>query len=243
VPSSSRRVTRLHSRDLVPLERRRATADAAAAVQEQIRAGRYGPGERLPSERELSELLSVSRPTVREALQALAALNIVEMRHGSGTYVSSLELEELLQPLGFALEVGTSAVVHLFELRLAIEPFAASLAAERATDEELVRIRTLVEGSSPETLTREELIQIDSEFHTLIVEAARNPLLIALHRSLGPIERQSRELTSRSPSAAKRAIAEHRRLLEALERRDPVAATLAMQQHLTRVREAAEITR
>lgn len=224
--------------DLVPLERRRATAAAVAALQEQIRAGRYRPGQRLPSERELSELLGVSRPTVREALQSLATLNIVEPRHGSGTYVSSLELEQLLAPLDFALEVGTAALAHLFELRLAVEPLAASLAAERATDDELTRLRALVDAASAAT-TREQLVELDIELHALVVEAARNPLLVALHRSLGTISRESRELTSRSRAATRRALADHRLLLTALERRDGAAAAAAMQEHLARVRAAA----
>jgi GntR family transcriptional regulator, transcriptional repressor for pyruvate dehydrogenase complex len=128
---------------LAPLPRRRATAGAIAAIQEQIRSGRLAAGERLPSERALSEALGVSRPTVREAVQSLAAMNILDVRHGAGIFVSSLGIHELLSPLRFALELGGPTVAQLFEVRLTLEPRAAELAAERASDEQVTAIEDL----------------------------------------------------------------------------------------------------
>jgi GntR family transcriptional regulator, transcriptional repressor for pyruvate dehydrogenase complex len=118
---------------LAPLPRRRATTGAIAAIQEQIRSGRLAAGERLPSEPALSEALGVSRPTVREAVQSLAAMNFLDVRHGAGIFVSSLGINELSSPMRFALELGGPTVAHLFEVRLTLEPRAAELAAERAS--------------------------------------------------------------------------------------------------------------
>src|SRR5262249_46636938 len=158
---------------VLPLDtpKRRATADAITAIQEQIRSGRLVPGARLPSERALSESLGVSRPTVREAVQSLAAMNILHVRHGAGIFVSSLDLDELLTRMRFALELSEPTVDNLFEVRIALEPRAAELAAKRATDEQIAGIvecagRLGRRGSSPE-----ELLELDVELHRRIVEA------------------------------------------------------------------------
>ena len=98
-----------------PLARRSATIDTIMSIKAQIQSGNIGPGERLPSERELSEALGVSRPTVREAVQSLAAMNILDVRHGTGIFVSSLDIGELLTPMRFALELTTPTFDHLFE--------------------------------------------------------------------------------------------------------------------------------
>ena len=185
-----------------PLPRRRATTDAIAAIQEQIRSGRLAPGERLPSERALSEALGVSRPTVREAVQSLAAMNILDVRHGAGIFVSSLGMDELLSPMRFALELSGPTVTHLFEVRLALEPRAAELAAERATDEQLAGIEDCVARHARRGLSREELLELDTELHRRIVEAAGNVLLVNLIASLAALSQRSRELTVKVPRRA-----------------------------------------
>jgi len=222
-----------------PLPRRRATTDAIAAIQEQIRSGRLAPGERLPSERALSEALGVSRPTVREAVQSLAAMNILDVRHGAGIFVSSLGMDELLSPMRFALELNEPTVSQLFEVRLALEPRAAELAAERATDEQLAGIEDCVARHARRGLSREELLELDTELHRRIVEAAGNDLLANLIASLAALSRRSRELTVKVPGVSKRTRDDHRAIVAAISARKPKQARDAMAQHLTNVRDAA----
>jgi len=222
-----------------PLPRRRATTDAIAAIQEQIRSGRLAPGERLPSERALSEALGVSRPTVREAVQSLAAMNILDVRHGAGIFVSSLGMDELLSPMRFALELNEPTVSQLFEVRLALEPRAAELAAERATEEQLAGIEDCVARHARRGLSREELLELDTELHRRIVEAAGNDLLVNLIASLAALSRRSRELTVKVPGVSKRTRDDHRAIVAAISARKPKQARDAMAQHLTNVRDAA----
>ena len=222
-----------------PPPRRRATTDAIAAIQEQIRSGRLAPGERLPSERALSEALGVSRPTVREAVQSLAAMNILDVRHGAGIFVSSLGMDELLSPMRFALELNEPTVSQLFEVRLALEPRAAELAAERATDEQLAGIEDCVARHARRGLSREELLELDTELHRRIVEAAGNDLLANLIASLAALSRRSRELTVKVPGVSKRTRDDHRAIVAAISARKPKQARDAMAQHLTNVRDAA----
>lgn len=138
--------------------------------------------------------------------------------------------------MNFAFEVDSTSMEHLFELRLALEPLAASLAAERADEDELERLKALVERASSRRLCRKQRLELDGEFHRLVVMATRNPLLIAFYRALAVMFRQSCEITSRAPTPVHETIAEYRQLLAALERRDAQAATAAMERHLGRVR-------
>ena len=111
-----------------PLARRTFVADAIRTIKDMILDGRLAPGQRLPSERALSEALGISRPTVREAIRSLQAMHILESRHGAGTFVASLSVEELLAPLQFVLSLADGGLEHLFEVRLMLEPGAAALA-------------------------------------------------------------------------------------------------------------------
>jgi GntR family transcriptional repressor for pyruvate dehydrogenase complex len=226
-----------------PLPRRRATTDAIAAIQEQIRSGQLAAGERLPSERALSDALGVSRPTVREAVQSLAAMNILDVRHGAGIFVASLGMDELLSPIRFALELSGPTVTQLFEVRLALEPRAAELAAQRATDEQVAAIEECVKRHSRRGLPRTELLALDTELHRLIVEASGNELLVNLIASLAALSQRSRELTVKVPGVSKRTRDDHVAIVEAIAARKPKQARDAMARHLTNVRDAASKTR
>jgi GntR family transcriptional repressor for pyruvate dehydrogenase complex len=226
--------------DLVALPRRRATFDAIEAIQDQIRRGNLRPGQSLPSERELSEALGVSRPTVREAVQALAAMNILDVRHGSGTFVASLNIGEVLMPLRFALELTTPAFDHLYEVRVQLEPLAAELAAKRATKEQLKAIQAALARLNKRGRTTEERVELDIELHSLIVAASQNELLITLVKSLEVLARRSRQLTIAVPGVAARARKMHGELVDAIVARKPAAAREAMAAHLTVVHQLAE---
>ena len=218
--------------EIQPIVRRRAAEEAIHILQEQIREGRFQPGERLPSERALAEALRVSRPTVREAVQALAAMNILEVRHGSGIYIASLEFAELMIPVEFALELTDPTVRSLFEVRLALEPLASELAARRATELHAAALEDCLRRTKRPRISRSDLIDLDIELHGLIVEASDNPLLKSVVKSLSVLSRKSRELTVRRAGAVPRAVAEHDAIVRAIVRRQPGQARQAMTDHL-----------
>ncbi len=116
----------------------------AARLLSLIAERKLRPGDKLPSERDLAATMQVSRPSLREALRALAMLNIVEIRQGSGTYVSSLKPEVLIEHLDFVFALDDSTFAELLEARQMLEPGLAAAAATRATDEELARLRACV---------------------------------------------------------------------------------------------------
>ncbi|HTJ34139.1 MAG TPA: FCD domain-containing protein [Dactylosporangium sp.] len=219
------------STEFTPVRRSTAAAEAMRSIQEMIVDGRLAPGQRLPAERELSELLGISRPTLRETIRSLVSLNILESRHGSGTYVAALSTGELLEPLQFVMALNERTVAELFEARLVIEPALAALAAARAGAADVAAMRSAL--ASPDR------VAADVTLHRLIAEAAGNPLLATMLQTLSTLGRASRALTSSRPGVLRRTAAEHQAIVDAIDRRDAAAAREAMTAHLTRIAAAA----
>jgi GntR family transcriptional repressor for pyruvate dehydrogenase complex len=216
--------------------RRSVTMDAAALIKDMIIDGRLHPGDKLPSERTLSDALGVSRPSVREAIRSLVAMHIVESRHGAGTFVSSLSLDELLRPLQFVVALAESGTRDLLDVRMLIEPGAAAFAAERATDEELELIRDTAMESTSATLGYDERARLDVEWHDLIVRSSHNGLLINLHQSISMLSAESRAITVRIDGIREQAVDDHTRIARAMMSRKASAAEQAMREHLENVR-------
>ncbi|WP_327010925.1 FCD domain-containing protein [Dactylosporangium sp. NBC_01737] len=209
------------------LQRTSAAADAARSIQQMIVDGRLAPGQRLPAERELSELLGISRPTLRETIRSLVGLNILESRHGAGTFVAALDTATLLEPMQFVMALNERTLGELFEARLLLEPALAALAAQRATDAQVAAMRAAIGGA--------EQIEADVRLHRLIAESSGNALLAAMLESLSTLGRSSRSITSARPGVRRRTAADHEAIVVAVERRDPDAARAAMTAHLERI--------
>jgi GntR family transcriptional repressor for pyruvate dehydrogenase complex len=216
-----------------------AAAEVVEAVQRSIRDGTYKAGGRLPSERAISDQLQVSRPTVREAIGALIAVGIVESRRGSGVYVAPPVPGELLRPLQFALELSDPTLLSLFEVRLALEPLAAGLAAERHGPADLEHMRRCVGLAAGERVSKQRFVELDSQLHMLIVEASRNSLLHNLVASLSWLSLQSRERTVREPGLQGASVRDHEAIVDAIASRNRIDAETAMRHHLQRVWDAS----
>lgn len=202
-----------------------------------IRENQLGPGDRLPPERELATLMGVSRSTLREALRALSILNIIEMRQGDGTYVSSLDIELLVEPLDHVLTMDSPTLTQLFEVRRILELGAIGLAAERISPEEL----TFLDGCLQRTIeSRERLdyatfLLADIDLHETIAQAARNPLLLRFVISMRVLGKASRERTVRLPGVVDQTIKDHKAIVEALKKKDALEAQASMLEHLNNV--------
>src|SRR3954462_1835981 len=183
--------------------------------------GELRPGQRLPAERELAVQLGVSRPSLREAIRALIALNILESRHGEGTFVSSLEPELLSEPIDFLLHVNDDALMSLFEARRVLEAGVAALAAERATDLELAELDDFVKAGRSKVGDAEAFIDHDVQFHQQLRILARSPVLASLLSSVSALSIASRRRTAQDPATRSRALADHRAMVKALRARDP----------------------
>ena len=227
-----------------PLARRTYVAEAIRTIKDMILDGRLAPGQRLPPERSLSEALGVSRPTVREAIRSLQAMNILESRHGAGTFVASLSVDELLRPLQFVLALAGGGLDHLFEVRLLLEPGAAALAAARASEEQIAGLRDCAARAEAEAVEDPEaMLTLDTELHERIVEASGNPLLQHLWAATSALGAESRAYTVRLPGVRPQTISEHHAIVEAIAARDAAAAEAAMTAHIARIRDAALASR
>jgi GntR family transcriptional repressor for pyruvate dehydrogenase complex len=156
------------------------TTAAIENIKGMIVSGELRPGDKLPRESELAERLGLSRNSLREAVRALAALNVVEARQGDGTYVTSLAPDVLLEAIGFGIElVRDSSLPELFEVRRVLEAAATAIAAIRITDGELASLRDCM-ARMDRAESVEELVRADEEFHHVVASATRNSVLIAL---------------------------------------------------------------
>jgi GntR family transcriptional repressor for pyruvate dehydrogenase complex len=215
----------------------------AARIISLIAEHQLRPGDRLPPERELAARMQVSRSSLREALRVLAMLNIVAIRQGSGTYVTSLKPGLLIEHLDFVFSIDDATFTELLEARLMLEPGLAAAAAARATDEELARLHACVSRSAAQADDPEAFLAADLELHQLISAAARNQIITRIMDGLMRLSMASRRRTVILPSVRTRSLQDHQAIVEALLRRDAQAAASSMQQHLENIlsslREAA----
>lgn len=220
------------SETFAAIQRQSATSAAIAQIKRLVASGTLRPGQRLPSERALSELLQVSRPTVREAVSALVAMGVLESRHGNGTYVTALSPELLAEPFLFVLDINRQSMLELFQIRLALEVRAAEVAAPEINAQALASLDREVQELTDNLDDIEAFVDADIAFHQVIHCATHNGLLLALMRGVSTLDRQVRIITSQERAAREGTVPAHQRILDALRERDPQAAADAMSSHL-----------
>lgn len=206
----------------------------ARAISTRIVSGDYAVGQRLPSERDLAQAHSVSRPTVREAIIALELDGLVEVRMGSGVYVIAASPND-----GRAGETDIGPF-ELLEARRGIEGEVCALAATRIDDETLAELRQLLEIMRADDVVRSE--EADRRFHETIARATQNSAMVASVEMLWNARARSPQYRLLSDKAHGAGVVprleDHMVIYEALAARDPDAARAAMRQHLTNVMEA-----
>ena len=217
------------------LQRQSAAAEAADMIRRMIVSGELRPGQRLPPERELCKTLGVSRPTVRETLRSLMAVNILESRHGSGTYVTALDTQTLTEPLRFVMALSPATVAELFEARLLLEPALAAMAATRAGTPQRERLAEVSRLARANLKKPQALLELDVELHQLIAAAAGNEVLVRMLETVNGLARTSRTVTVTVPGVAKATVSELDAIAQAVIGADPAAARQAMTDHLQRI--------
>ena len=205
-----------------------------------IQQRHLGPGDRLPAERELAASMGVSRSSLREALRALTVLGVTDMRHGTGTYVSSLEPELLVRPLSFVLSLSELASDQLFEARKVVEPAMAALAATRIDAATVERLDACVDRARAAIGDAEAFMATDLELHDTIREAAGNAILGRFMESIRALGLASRRRTGSRRAVQEQTVKDHRAIVAALRAHDPEAASAAMLDHLKNVERNAQ---
>ena len=191
---------------------------AASGIRALIVTGEYEPGSRLPSERELAQQLSLSRPALREGIRRLRSGGVLESRRGSGTYVS---------------EVDPHAV---YDIRARLEPLAAEWAALRRTDGEFAEMRRLVTLMSNEIDDPDIFNITDARFHNVVAHASRSPVLIGTLDRLDELALLTRTAIASDKRLRAASLLDVERVCAAIERKHPKRAANAMERHILNVR-------
>lgn len=197
------------------------TTQAIETIRAMIVDGRLRAGDQLPPEHELAETLGISRGSLREAVRALSHINILDVRRGDGTYVTSLEPQDLLSSMLFALDLASGeSLYQVLEVRRLLFPQAAALAAQRVTDEQLDALRQLVEQLEAST-DPGVIADLHVQFGDVVAAATGNDWLVAILGALQTAGDSVRRTWLHSqPILRAISIAHQRQMLTALETHD-----------------------
>ena len=212
------------------------TDEAIEKIKVMILSGELCAGDRLPREADLAARLRLSRSSLREAVKALSLVNILDVRQGDGTYVTSLEPPVLLEALRFVVDFQRDAsVLEFLRVRRILEPAAAAMAAERITPEQLRGLHELLDSLGPHP-DAAALAANDLEFHRQISAYSGNSALSSLLDALSGSATRARIWHGLTQTdAAERRLAEHRAILAALASRDPEVARSRATVHIANV--------
>lgn len=216
------------------LQTKRTYEEVVAQVREQLFSGTLKPGDRLPGERDLSVQLGIGRPALREALRALEATGLIILRKGKtgGAFISNGKARVIAENMSDLLRLSSISVDQLFEVRLWMQTGLARAACQRATKDDIERLRQNVlegEGLHSRGLSRQR-IEVNVEFHNILAEATRNPVAQIVIRGLtDALKALSHEVGS-YPIAS--LFDDRLSLVGALERKDEDAAAAAMERIL-----------
>jgi GntR family transcriptional repressor for pyruvate dehydrogenase complex len=216
-------------------------ARVTGQIENLIVTGHLQPGDRLPPERELARQFGVSRTVVREAVRALVAKSLLEVRSGSGTIVRSPTAESVSQSMALFLRAGQPQLdyARVHEVRRLLEVEIAGLAAERHTAEDLARMGEIL-GETDRILgetaaggdDRDRFAGNDVAFHDALARATHNELFVLLLDSIVDVMIQVRQMAFDVPGTPARAFGYHRAIFEQVKAGDPGGARQAMREHL-----------
>ncbi|SFJ70502.1 transcriptional regulator, GntR family [Streptosporangium canum] len=214
------------------------TDTAIDKIKQMILSGELAPGSRLPKEADLAERLGLSRNSLREAVRALALINVLDVRQGDGTYVTSLEPQLLLDAMSFVVDFHQDdTVLQFFQVRRILEPAATAMAATRMSESEVAELRKIL-AELPADPSVEQLVANDLEFHQHIAAGSGNAVLCSLIESLsGPTTRARiwRGLTQEN--ALEKTREQHAAICDAIASRQPEVARAWATVHIAGVEE------
>jgi len=197
-----------------PVQSKRLHQQVFEQIQEMLLSGRLKPGDKLPSERDLVELLKVSRNSIREALRSLEVLGIIECRQGGGNYIKLDVGAGLLEPMSIMFHLRGGKFTDILEVRRSLEASAVALAAERATPEQGRALMSLIESLKADP-SEAGSVRIDKELHFKIAELSGNALLMSFLSAISSLLESS---IKRGRVGIMRSIGNKAKLLEAHER-------------------------
>lgn len=218
--------------EIEPASRTTLVQSVAGQLISLISEGYLKPGDRLPSQQELTEKMQVGRSTIREALRSLAAIGLVEMKPGHGTFIKRMDAQTIIRPDLLALMIDESLTERLLEAREIIEPEIANLAAQRASDEDLATIREVLSKCEEAIEAGQPVYRLSVEFHRAVTAAAHNEVLLMFMDSILRLLVERGFLLERKPGFVEWELESHRGVYEYIIERDGRRARIAMARHI-----------
>ena len=178
-----------------PIKSKKIYEEIMEQIESLIVQGGFNPGDKLPSEREMAERLGVSRGSVREALTALAAIGILDIRPGEGTFVASTSDQDTIEALAMIWSVERNSLAELMEVRRILESEAAALCAARATPEDVRHMELMLDDMKNTAERHEQGVDFDLYFHFAIGQGTGNRVL---HRLLNTLDQMMHQTFCRT---------------------------------------------
>src|SRR5579863_4438341 len=217
--------------------RRNRVYEEVAKQIERLILKRLKPGDKLPSERELSETLRVSRGSIRDAIRGLELMGMVEPRQGTGTIVKEISADSVVNPFANALKRRKELVGELIDFRKMLEPPLAARAATHASADEIAEMEQILERQDDKQGRGEAAVGEDAEFHYSVALASGNSVVLKVLDILMDLLRDTRERSLQVDGRPQKSLSGHRRILAAIKRHDAEAAKSAMRRHIEDVEE------
>jgi len=195
------------------------------------------PGDKLPSERELAEMLRVSRSSIRDAIRGLELRGLVEPRQGAGTIVRETAVDPLANPFASALKRRKEMVSELLDFRKMLEPPLAARAATHASADEISEMEEILQRQDAKQSQGEPAVAEDAEFHYSVALASGNGVVLKVLDIIMDLLRDTRERSLQVEGRPQKSLAGHRRVLAAIKRHDAEGAKSAMRRHIEDVEE------
>ncbi|CAG0945894.1 HTH-type transcriptional regulator LutR [Anaerolineae bacterium] len=206
-------------------------------IEERIVSGKLKIGEQLPAERELAVQFGVSRTAVREAVKTLRQKGLVEIAPGRGTFIADQTSSGVRHSLGLMMKItAEDGYQNLVEVREILEPEIAARAASHATAEHLASMRQAITTMDAALDDADAYIEADLDFHLALAHATQNDLVPTLLDPIVHLLRENRKRIFNRTGAPQRGQVYHKRILRAIEQRDPETARKQMRAHLAQVR-------
>ena len=217
--------------------RRNKVYEEVARQIERLILKKLKPGDKLPSERELAEMLQVSRSSIRDAIRSLELVGLVEPRQGAGTIVREVSAEKLVSPFADALKRRQELVSELLDFRKMLEPPLAARAATHASPEDVSEMEEILRRQEAKQGQGEAAIAEDAEFHYNVALASGNSVVLKVLDILMDLLRETRERSLQVEGRPQKSLAGHRRILAAIKRHDGEGAKAAMRRHIEDIEE------
>jgi GntR family transcriptional regulator, transcriptional repressor for pyruvate dehydrogenase complex len=190
------------------------------------------PGDKLPAERDLAEMLGVSRSSIRDAIRRLEIVGLVQPRQGAGTVVREISTETLVSPLANVIAHRRQLVGELLDFRRMLEPPLAARAATHASNGEIAGMDEILRRQDKKVRNGELAVEEDTEFHYRIALASGNSVVLKVMDVVMDLLRETRSRSLQTEGRPQKSLAGHKRILAAMKRRDAAAAETAMRVHI-----------